>query len=91
MGKDDTEMMTAIKAAMMPQIDAALNQFMTNLSDAMRAASEAEIDRCIHIVELCRTDKRGPAWNEALNFVADSLRAWKVESSQPSSDDPEVK
>lgn len=79
--KDTTEAVEAMKALMMPKLDAALTELMTSWSNAMAAASEAEIDRCIHIVDMCRTDKRGPAWNEALDFVIDSLKAWKADSA----------
>ncbi len=73
--------MTAIKAAMMPQIDAALTLWLENLSALMQKASVEEVDRCIHIVKICRTPKRGAAWNEAIDFVTNALEEWKVESA----------
>jgi hypothetical protein len=88
----------AVKAAMMPQIDAALDAWLVQLSTTMEAASAAEIDRCIGIVEGCamvhapsttRESATGRAgWNEAIRFAADRLREWKTAASTPNGGDP---
>jgi len=74
------ERFAAIKAAMMPQIDMALNMWLTQLSATMDAASAAEVDRCISIVESCTMLKK-PEWNAGLRFAIDRLREWKKEAA----------
>ncbi len=71
------EELAAMKAAMMPQIDAALEQFLGTMTATMETVSQAEVDRCIGVVESCAMEGK-PTWNTAINFAADRLREWKT-------------
>ncbi len=79
----------AVKAAMMPQIDAALDAWLVQLSATMDAASDAEITRCIGVVESCKMLAK-PEWNTAISFAADRLREWQKASKEetPNGGDP---
>jgi hypothetical protein len=66
---------------MRPGMDASLNQFFDAMESAMQAASEAEIDRCIAIVDMVRPKNAPEMWTKAIDMAVDSLRSWKKESS----------
>ena len=94
MAKDSAAAVAAMRNAMLPQIDAALESFMDAMDASMQAASLAETERCISLVEGCvmKDNPIGPlfgaGWNEAIAFAAKQLRAWKDRTAEPNSATP---
>ena len=78
----DAAALEAMKAELMPHIDEALTTFVTVMNQTMLAASQAETDRCIQAVEMCRSEKAPVAWNEAITFAAAQLRSWKAKAAE---------
>lgn len=81
----------ALKAQMMPAIDAALESYLGVFRDAMHFVAAAEVARCIEVVKGCKmTDMHplGPAanagWNGAIECVLGRLTSWQTYSERES-------
>jgi len=85
---DEEKALEAIKAQMMPMIDASLKAHLGAMRDAMQAATQSEIDRCIQVVAMCKLagekaeKPHGHAWNTALDLAIEMLGEWKQDSAK---------